>query len=514
MSSRLLRKSLTGAVAGASVTLANFLGGLVVARMLGVTSTGVVAYVVWLSLLLAPIADLGLPATIERFGAELRGLGDETQARNLASNLLRVLAIPLCIVAAVMALLAALPDVARLSGLANVGATSAQSSEKLLPLLVTAFVTVQVLGMYSYAYLRSRQAFDTAARLAVASLALQVSGIAFGGASFGITGAVAGYICGMILPAIAALRVAGRPARVDKRVSQRVARYARYVWTANVANAFIWSRAEVPFLAHYQGPEAVALFVVALTLTNLAIQGPLLLTGAALPILSEHRGRNDEEAMRHIYATGTRTLALLVFPACLGMAAIMPVLLPLIYGQAFAGAVPTASILVSIAAIAAPSMVATQVIYAMERSDFACLSGLVGAFATILAGFFLVPRFGLLGATVGRSTIQLLMISITTWFVVRRLRYPFPAQELARLFLAATAAALVARLCVDAAPHPSTLALAVPLAVAVYIMALRFLNALPTSDVLMFANFASALPRPLSYAAEALLRFVGRPAMP
>jgi O-antigen/teichoic acid export membrane protein len=514
VASRTIWKSLIGAIAGASVTLANFFSGVVVARMLGVGPTGTVSYIVWLSLMIAPVADLGMAATVERFGAELRGQGARVQADMLAARLLKTLASALLVVAVLTVALTLLPDGWKWLGIPDAQFATGGASPRLFPLLIAAFVIVQVLGTFSYAFLRSSQSFGAAARLAATSLLLQVCGVAFGGAVFGAPGAVAGYVAGMLLPAAITLKIIRQTTAIESEFSRRVGRYARYIWVANVANAFVWSRIEVFFLAHYWGGHAVALFAVAMTLTNLATQGPILLTGAALPILSERRGRNDDEGMRAIYLSGTRVLALLVFPACLGMAAVMPVLVPLIYGDAFTAAVPAATILVSVAAISATSIISTNVVYASERSDVACLTAVAGAAISVVVGFALVPRFGLIGAVIGRTVIQLLMVALGSWFVVSRLHYPLPVRELYRLSIAALLSAVVARLLVLAVPHAAILLVAIPASVGVYVVALRMLKALPSSDIAFLSNFARSLPVPLSRAADGVVRFIGYPAVP
>jgi hypothetical protein len=61
----------------------------------------------------------------------------------------------------------------------------AGGSARFFPILMAAFVVVQVFGAYSYAFLRSSQLFGKGVRLAVISLALQVSGVALGCVTFG-----------------------------------------------------------------------------------------------------------------------------------------------------------------------------------------------------------------------------------------------------------------------------------------------------------------------------------------
>ena len=187
------------------------------------------------------------------------------------------------------------------------------------------------------------------------------------------------------------------PASIDRTLSRRVTSFALYCWGANVTSAIVWSRIELFFLERYWGMDSVAMFAVALALTQLAIQGPMLLTSAVLASLAEKRGRDDLDGMRGQFAAAVRLLAALVFPICFGTAAIIPELLPVLYGDKFVAAVPAAMVLVSVAALSVLSTVATSLVQALERGDFVFVSSLCGAACALSAGFMLIPEFGVMG---------------------------------------------------------------------------------------------------------------------
>jgi len=504
---RFLKNSIIGAVAGGSIMLGTFVSAVIVARVLGVSGSGTVAYAVWMVLMIAAIVDIGMSPAIVRYGSELRGQQQEDTAERLAGRLVRVLAVPVLLAAG--AILASVFLAGDFGGtwLPRTG-KSGELEFEVLGTLVALYVVAQAFASYNYAYLRGKQDFNTLAKLTLASVALQVALVTVGSVAFGIVGALAGYAAGQILPALAACRLLRASGRLDERLRERVGRYARYAWAANVANAFVWSRIEVFFLERYWGSEAVAMFTVALVLTSLAAQGPLLLTTGVLSFLAEKHGRSDVDALKEAFETGTRLLAALTFPACLGMAAIMPVLLPLIYGKAFADAVPAAIILAGAATVGATSIVATNLVQAVERSDFIFFSSAFGALVAVLAGFLLVPIFGVIGAAVARATIQVTMVMIGLWFVARYLGYPLPLVSLGRLFLAAGVAASVAAASVLTVGGTLSLLIAVPGAVLTYVIALRLTCALPPSDLARLAEVAAALPRPMADFAGRVLQFM------
>jgi O-antigen/teichoic acid export membrane protein len=512
---RFALNSLFGALAGAFLTLAGFISGVIAAHTLGVSGSGAVAYKVWLALVVASILDLGASWAVGRYVPEMRARGEDSAAERLSGYLARVLTAS---VTGAMALFVAivlwphlkLPGLPRFAaGLLQANETPGACNADALWALLALYVAVQVFGTYAYAYLRGRQRFREAFRLAGLSFVLQTAGVAGGSMTWGVCGAIAGYIAGQILPAISAVGLVARAGPLDDALSSRVRYYAGYAWAANVANIFVWSRLEIFFLERYAGIHDVGIFAAALTLSSLATQGPILLTAGVLTLLSEKRGRSDHEGMQAAMETGTRLLAALILPACLGTAAIMPVLVPLIYGPAFVEAIPAAIVLVCAASVSAIAVVSTNLVHAMERSDFVFFSGAIGAVLAVLSSLVLVPQFGLMGAVLSRVATQTLIIAAGLWFIITRLKYPMPFANLSRLLGAAAISAGIAWLLVAWFAHPLILIVAVPAALTAYVIALRGLSALPVSDLILLHRLSRALPTPAAQLGQQLLNFIG-----
>jgi O-antigen/teichoic acid export membrane protein len=472
MSERFARNSLFSTLAGLATALGSFLSMVVVARLLGPTGTGIIAYAIWLATLAVTLADFGLYQTLTRYLPDLTARGDEASASNLAAYLLRP-----CLALAALGALA-------FAWLGYAADGPAPGTTARIWWSIGLLFTLQLVSSFGLGFLRGMQRFDTAAKLTLASLLLQLAAVAAGALLDGVEGALLGYCAGSILPLVVVLRIAAQPARIDRDLLRRTMRFALFSWAGALTMALIWSRLEIFFLQRYQGSEAVALFTVGFTFANLASQGPLLLTGGLLPYFSESYGNRSSERMQSAYATATRVMAFLLFPACLGLAAILPALLPLVYGPAFSSAVPVASVLVAGAAIGATGSVGSQMIYAHERSDFIFACGLVGAALSVAAGFLVVPAYGMMGAALARTCVHAVMVGWGSWFIMRRLGCPMPLVELGKLLAAALLCAAAARLCVDLVSSPAvSLPLAIGSAAIVYGASVRMLGALPAHDV-------------------------------
>jgi O-antigen/teichoic acid export membrane protein len=505
MPSRFARNSAFSMIAGLCTTFGSFLSSVFVARMLGVEGTGVVAYSVWLASIIVILADAGVPATLARFIPELNGRGEDEDARRLTSYLLRRLLIGATAAFVVVAAFTAATYFGE-------GAQDRRTDDHaLMALLVGMLAFSQVLANFTLGHFRGSQRFSRVATFTSISMAVQLPAIAIGASLFGSLGAFAGYVLGAIIPAFAALRFLRGDTELKMETRDRVRKYALYTWAAAIASALVWSRVEIYFLEKAWGVASVGLFTVGMTLSSLATQGPMLLTGALLGYFSERFGQNALPEMRSAYATATRLMAFLVFPACFGAAAIMPVLLPMLYGPAFAGAAPAAMILVAAAAFGATAVVGTNIVFAMERSDFIFLSSIAGAVLSVTAGLAVIPTYGLLGAAVGRAVIQFAMVGMGIWFISQRLRCPTPFRELALLLVAALFSSVVAGSCISLLPgRPfAGLASAVVAGAIAYILAVRLLGALPQADLERLRSVAAALPRPIFRIAEPILIAMG-----
>jgi O-antigen/teichoic acid export membrane protein len=482
--SRFARNSAFGTVAGMLTALASVLASVIVAHVLGVSATGTVAFALWAAMLAASIADLGVQASLARYLPELTAAGRNDEGFRLAGMLWRRLAAA--------------------SGLTLTGfagwalwrwrAGDLSGADAALWSLVGLACALQALTGFTFGYLRGAQRFDRLAILTTLSFACQIAGVAIGCATFGEAGAVAGYCAGSAIPAALSFRFAAAGRRPAADLAVRVRRFALYAWAAALSSAFVWSRAELFFLQRSNGSVAVGLFTVGVTLANLASQGPLLLTAGLLPYFAESFGKGAVSELRDAYAIATRVLAFLVFPVCFGLAALLPKALPLVFGAAFTGAVPAATVLVLAAGIGAVSSVGTSVIMASDRSDFVFVCGSAAAILAVAAGFTVIPAFGVMGAAYSRAVIQIAAVALGSAFIFWRLRLPLPGSDLGRLLLAATACGIAARLCLEIPGTGAPLILAVAAGALSYAISVRALRALCPADADRLRKLCRGLP--------------------
>jgi O-antigen/teichoic acid export membrane protein len=287
-----------------------------------------------------------------------------------------------------------------------------------------------------------------------------------------------------------------------------VGHYGRYAWAANVCNTFVWSRIEILFLQVFWTFQEVGWFSVALALSALASQGPLLLTGAFMPMLARKHGKDDKAGLQSAFTVGTRLLAMIALPACLGMAAIAPGLVSLLYGAEFEPAVPASMIIMVAAAFTITTVIGSHLVNALGRSDFIFFSSLAGVALSTFFGLLLIPAFGLLCAALSRAVVQLAMIALGMWFITRKLGFSFPFGSFLRILLASLVAAAAAFATLAVSGQATGLLAAVAVAALIYVLCLRLLGAAHAEDIVLARRLTASLPRPLAHLGNILLSFI------
>jgi O-antigen/teichoic acid export membrane protein len=356
----------------------------------------------------------------------------------------------------------------------------------------------QAWAEYTRAYLRGTQNFKALAIFALASFAVQALAITAGALSLGVHGAIIGFWFAQFIIVLAAPWQHSDKRQISSDIVKRVRRYASYRWASEITQTFIWARAEIFFLALWFDASAVGLFTVALSLANLAVQGPLMLTWGLLPRLSEQYAETGVASLGEAYATGTRLMAFIVLPACFGLAALIPEVLPLLYGVQFTDAVPAAIILVLGSCVGATGVVGANAMWAAEKVDVEFYLNLLGVLLTIAGGIFIIPAFGVVGAAVSRIIVQCTIIALAQLFMVRSLRFTFPLVHITRLLGAATVCGATAFAIISLNPSPLMLPLSIAAGAATYFITVRIFRGLTPADQARLEALVDQLPSPLS----------------
>jgi O-antigen/teichoic acid export membrane protein len=495
------RNTFLGLTSGAVVALGGFVGTAIATRLLGPEGAGVLAYATWCLIVAATIADLGIGLLLQRFIPNLRAEGkpDESEGLIGAAGRLSVVA----------ALVGSLLLFCWLywPGSGAMEAPSQAPRGVVIALVLAWFIAWKMAELYM-AYLKGEQRFGEFARLSILSAAIKLVVIVLGAWLFGVAGALVAYVAASVVPASRIGQLLRKKPGVGQELRRHVVRFALTGWSAGMIGGFVWGRSEIVFLEHYVDIAAVGLFAAAATLTDMAMQLPPLLLAALLPYFSEQHGLGAHEQIHRLYRVMTGILALLVVPTCVGIAAVAPVLVPLLFGADFADAVPVATVLLIAAGVSAVATTTTHLIYSTGKIAALLISNAFGLVGTIALGFLVIPQFGLMGAAWSRALVQVSVVAIETWYVTKRLGFAPPYRALGAITLAAVIQGAVAFAVSTWLGGVTSLVLAIPAAFVVFVVALRAFSVLSMVDPTLIDTAVAHAPRRVRRALSWSLKLV------
>jgi O-antigen/teichoic acid export membrane protein len=152
-------------------------------------------------------------------------------------------------------------------------------------------------------------------------------------------------------------------------------------------------------------------------------------------------------------------------------------------------------VLLTAAAVSAVGNTTSNLIYSTGKIAALLISNALGLVGTIVLGLLVIPRFGLMGAAWSRAGVQVFVVAIETWYVTRRLGFAPPYRALGAVTLAGAIQGVVANLLSTWLGGITSLALAIPAAVVVYMVALRGLGAIPMVDPGLIDTAIAHAPR-------------------
>jgi O-antigen/teichoic acid export membrane protein len=488
---RLDRKSLThktgwSAVASFFNFFARLMTGIIIARWLGPDGNGQVAYLIWIIETASVFVELGLESSLTRYLAEF-GLNSDAPTIWGIAHWMYSRFILRTILGALL-----------VAGFCFFYRSPAHISYAHFGWVLTLYFILRSFGNAYQAFLIGIQQYSLSAKVNFISGLALLAGVAFGIPWLGVSGAIAGYALGILLPALGSVVVLVKtfgfpppPAPLRRRIWI----YSLQTWAAILVSAFVWSRMEVFFIERYWSAHEVSMFVIGLGLAALIVQTSAMLTGAFLSHFAELSGTQEINKIRKTYSSATRLLALLVFPMAFGCAGLVPVLLPLLYGESFRPAIPNAMVLVAASGLMFCN-IGSALIYGMEKSRFIAVSGFLGAGAALLADFLIIPGFGAWGAVWAKTTIQFLMIATGVVYIHFFLGCPFPFKSVFKIFIGSTFCGLSAFGMVRIFPTMGGLAAAVLAGFFVYGALLWLLKAIHPDEGLYLIRMLQKLPKP------------------
>ncbi len=495
----ILRHSMLNVASMIVSTGAGLVVTVIVARLLGPSGSGLVAFALWAAISLCALTDRGIPQTVLRYAA---AAGTEEERRELVGSAFRrFLRLPLLAFALGCA------------GAIMLAADLLPVDRELLLAGAMAFM-LYALASFSISASRGRGEFLVPAVNIIAGSLLQIPLVVIGAWFAGAAGALAAIATRFLPQTLHLFRILDRRSLApDKPPEADMRAYGRAMWISDVVNIVVLGRVEYLVLAVFLSSTDLGLFAVAIAFAGLIEQltlqlsSPLIVAFSAGPAAAASPAQGEP-----LYRRSLAFLSMLVLPVALGSAALIPAILPAVFGRSFESASWPAMVLLAAAASSGLSVVPWAYLAANGHSKILMRITLASASISLPVLCLAVAAAGVPGAAYARlanETAILVALLVAAW---RLNEVRAPVLAVARVLLAALLCAMVAFALCRTIGGGAGIFAAVPAGMLAYAVALRFLRAVPRHEILPAAKaVAGHLPAPLASALIGVTKFVSWP---
>ncbi|MBB4191124.1 O-antigen/teichoic acid export membrane protein/pimeloyl-ACP methyl ester carboxylesterase [Rhizobium aethiopicum] len=507
MSKGIIANSVMNAAAGMLLLLTGFVSSIITARLLGPEANGIVAFSLWLVMTGASIAELGSSITLLKTLPQLSAEGyDAGRRRGFAAILVSFMMFSTVLLLALYALFFLTSEEMH-------WAKTAPS----VALVTGVLFFVQAIGSFVKFYLIGEKRLGSFFKLTVAVSIIQLAGVAAGAVLYGVEGVLVGYALGQLVLFFATL-----PILLTRRdwcgVSLKYLASSSIILSIQfIIDSIFLNRLELLFLQQFWSVEMVGYYAVGLSIANIALQLPIQMTGSLLPYYSERRHSSDDSTLPvEVFAAVTRSMAYIVLPMSLGLAAISSELVLVLFGEAFR----RSGTVVALLALVAPAYTFMQILslylLSMDKVRSRLNISVIGGLLMVAGCLLIVPRL----AAEGAAIVRILVFVAMSVMMIRQTGF---GSQLSGLYASLTKVTLASVLCACAAISvlefvhgPIGLISAIIAGMLAHFAALRVLRAVPLEDVEVMRSIVEKMPSALRRPVGRVIDFIapGRPGDP
>jgi O-antigen/teichoic acid export membrane protein len=180
---------------------------------------------------------------------------------------------------------------------------------------------------------------------------------------------------------------------------------------------FVNTRADDFLIGYFLGPVALGYYSIAYRVLGIMVQ-LLVNTGNQVALPTFSRLQEEPEQFRKAYYTATQLTSLIAFPAFLGVAALAPELVVLLFGKQWIPSIPVMQVLSFAGIFKAVTFLKGSVFIAMGKPYWTLWLGLLNAVLNLI-GFILAVRWGIVAVASAYVIRGYLVFPISQWVVSR-----------------------------------------------------------------------------------------------
>jgi len=224
--------------------------------------------------------------------------------------------------------------------------------------------------------------------------------------------------------------------QIPEEMKSRIKKHVSIVMVNTLLLFLITKESELLFLKYYANGEDLGFFKVAHRLGfAIALLLPGIFEGIMLPLMSGSIAKaKDVAAVR--FLESVKYIMIMAIPAALFCAIFAKDIIFLLYGEEFSRAVIPFMMLVSTCCICSIASVPTSYLLSVDKQSLILKVMLVGTVLKLSLDYYLVSRYGLMGAAIAFSVSFIFMFLANLVIAMKHLGVGFPWQQLLKLMLA------------------------------------------------------------------------------
>jgi O-antigen/teichoic acid export membrane protein len=261
----------------------------------------------------------------------------------------------------------------------------------------------------------------------------------------------------------------------------------------------------------YRSVEVVGFYNIAHRIPTMAINlAPFVVGQVLLPAVAEQFGKGDMEKIKTIYSTSARYLMLLSLPLAAGGIALAKPIINLLFGSGYEPAVILMQIVFVPFAMRGFYQAVSSVIYGIKEPAFLLKIGVILVVMSVGLNFWLIPKYGAIGAVIATGIPRVLSLPIYIRFVSKKIGEPWPLRATVKITLASLIMGVAVYTLQTQLGVVLSLVLGVSLGIVVYIAAVFLLRIIDKRDLALLEKVQESIPRRLRKPYRSLLKLAKR----
>ena|GEM_PF-2716713 len=480
-------------ISSASEVGISFVASMVLTRGLGTEQYGLYSYAIWLSALAGYFSNLGLGEMSRRFIPE--GIGRQSTREPAGfAQLALVFRIATALVVG-FAIIISSGYWARLSG---------DSGDRFIFILVAASILPDALQQALVAIFKGFQKFDYSLYISLVMYPLRlVLIILLVNLGFGVqeifilniaTLTLGVLVSFYLLRHLVPLKILFSPSLLSSDRKKEALKYSFAVGGVILIGYLVSQQAEVFFIGLYCSVEDVGFYTLAFRIGSLAGLLPAAFTYVLLPAIAEQFGKRDMEKMKSIYLNSLRYLMIVALPLATGGIALADSLITVLYGAEYSPAIILFQIICLPTAIYSISMLSDYFIRGINHPGFLLKTMVIFAILNIGLSYWLIPRYGILGATIANIVIIVPTLPVYTIFIYKKCGIIWPWRDAIKIIIASLVMGVAIYILHNHLSAILSLVLCIPLGIVIFFIAIFALRVIKEQDLVILKGIQNSLP--------------------